>query len=208
MAKRWTRPRAIRRTSVIGAYKRSKLVAEREVERLIAERNLPAVMVAPSTPIGPRDIKPTPTGRIIVEAATGRMPAFVDTGLNLVHVDDVAEGHMLALEKGRIGENYILGGTDMTLQAMLAEIARLSGRRPPRVKLPRAPLFPLAFAAEAVARITGKEPLLTADALRMSRYRMFFSSAKAQAELGYTARPPAEALADALAWFGANGYLQ
>jgi dihydroflavonol-4-reductase len=193
--------------SVIGAYKRSKLVAEREVERLIAECRLPAVLVAPSTPIGPRDIKPTPTGRIIVEAATGRMPAFVDTGLNLVHVEDVAEGHMLALEKGRVGENYILGGTDMTLQQMLAELARLSGRRAPRVKLPRAPLFPLAFAAEAVARVTGKEPLLTADALRMSRYHMFFSSAKAKAELGYRARPPAQALADALAWFGANGYL-
>ena len=194
--------------SVIGAYKRSKLVAEREVERLIAERHLPAVIVAPSTPIGPRDIKPTPTGRIIVEAATGKIPAFVDTGLNLAHVDDVAEGHMLALEKGRVGENYILGGADMTLQAMLGELARLSGCRAPRVKLPRAPLFPLAFAAEAIARVTGKEPLLTADALRMSRYHMFFSSAKAQSELGYRARPPAEALADALAWFGANGYLK
>ncbi len=193
--------------SVIGAYKRSKLVAEREVERLIADSRLPAVIVAPSTPIGPRDIKPTPTGRIIVEAAKGKMPGFVDTGLNLVHVDDVAEGHMLALERGRIGHNYILGGTDMSLQAMLGEIARLSGRRPPKLKMPRAPLFPLAFMAEAVARMTGKEPFLTADALRMSRYRMFFSSAKAKTELGYMARPPVEALADALAWFGANGYL-
>ena len=194
--------------SAIGAYKRSKLVAEREVERMIAEEHLPAVIVAPSTPIGPRDIKPTPTGRIIVEAATGKMPAFVDTGLNLVHVDDVAEGHMLALEKGQIGQNYILGGTDMTLQAMLADIARLSGRRPPTIKVPRGPLFPLAFAAEAVARVTGKEPFLTADALRMSRYRMYFSSAKAMRELGYKARPPIEGLADALTWFGAQGYLR
>src|SRR6185437_52462 len=164
--------------SAIGAYKRSKLTAEREVERLIAERELPAVIVAPSTPIGPRDIKPTPTGRVIVEAARGKMPAFVDTGLNLVHVDDVAEGHMLALEKGRIGENYILGGADMSLKAMLAVIAGLSGRRAPRLKMPRAPLFPLAYGAEALARLTGKEPFLTADALRMSRYHMFFSSAK------------------------------
>jgi dihydroflavonol-4-reductase len=194
--------------SAIGAYKRSKLVAEREVERLIAEQGLPAVIVAPSTPIGPRDIKPTPTGRIIVEAATGKMPAFVDTGLNLVHVDDVAEGHMLALEKGRIGQNYILGGADMTLQAMLAEIAALSGRRAPTLKVPRGPLFPLAFAAEAAARLTGKEPFLTADALRMSRYRMYFSSAKAEAALGYRARPAREGLKDALAWFGANGYLR
>lgn len=194
--------------SVIGAYKRSKLVAEREVERLIAEKNLPAVIVAPSTPIGPRDIKPTPTGRIIVEAATGRMPAFVDTGLNLVHVDDVAAGHLLALDKGRIGENYILGGEDVSLETMLADIARMAGRRAPTVKLPRAPLFPLAWAAEAVARLTGKEPFLTADALRMSRYRMFFSSQKAQRELGYRARPYRAGLEDALAWFGANGYLQ
>jgi dihydroflavonol-4-reductase len=194
--------------SVIGAYKRSKLVAEREVERLVAEAGLPAVIVAPSTPIGPRDVKPTPTGRIIVEAASGRMPAFVDTGLNLAHVEDVAEGHMLALEKGRIGENYILGGTDMSLQAMLAEIAALCGRRAPSVKLPRAPLYPLALAAEAAARLTGKEPFITRDALAMSRYRMFFSSAKAERELGYRARPPVEGLKDALAWFRAQGYLR
>ena len=193
--------------SVIGAYKRSKLVAERAVERLIRDEGLPCVIVAPSTPIGPRDIKPTPTGRIIVEAATGRMPAFVDTGLNLVHVDDVAHGHLLALDKGRIGENYILGGTDVALETMLGDIAFLSGRRAPTIKLPRAPLFPLAWAAEAFARITGKEPFLTADALRMSRYRMFFSSQKAIQELGYVARPYNEGLKDALAWFGANGYL-
>ena len=193
--------------SVIGAYKRSKLVAEREVERMIADDGLPAVIVAPSTPIGPRDIKPTPTGRIIVEAATGRMPAFVDTGLNLVHVDDVAEGHFLALDKGRIGENYILGGEDVSLQTMLGDIALLSNRRAPKVKLPRGPLFPLAWGAEAMARLTGKEPFLTADALRMSRYRMFFSSAKAKAELGFAARPYREGLRDALTWFGAQGYL-
>jgi dihydroflavonol-4-reductase len=193
--------------SVIGAYKRSKLLAEREVERMIAEEGLPAVIVAPSTPIGPRDIKPTPTGRIIVEAASGRMPAFVDTGLNLVHVDDVAEGHFLALERGRIGENYILGGEDVTLAQMLADIAGLAGRRPPTISLPRAPLFPLAFAAEALARVTGKEPFLTADALRMSRYRMYFSSEKARRELGYAARPYREGLKDAHAWFAARGYL-
>jgi dihydroflavonol-4-reductase len=193
--------------SVIGAYKLSKLLAEREVERMIAEEALPAVIVSPSTPIGARDIKPTPTGRIIVEAATGRMPAFVDTGLNLVHVDDVAEGHFLALERGGIGENYILGGTDVTLAQMLADIAVLAGRRAPTVNLPRGPLFPLAFAAEAVARITGKEPFLTADALRMSRYQMYFSSAKAMRELGYAARPYREGLKDAHAWFAAHGYL-
>jgi dihydroflavonol-4-reductase len=194
--------------SVIGAYKRSKLVAEREVERLIENEKLPAVLVAPSTPIGPRDVKPTPTGRIIVEAATGRMPAFVDTGLNLVHVDDVAQGHLLALDKGKIGENYILGGEDVALETMLGDIAFLSGRRAPRIKLPRGPLFPLAYAAETIARVTGKEPFLTADALRMSRYRMFFSSEKARRELGFTARPYREGLRDALGWFRDNGYLR
>jgi len=193
--------------SVIGAYKRSKLLAEREVERLVREEGLPAVIVAPSTPIGPRDIKPTPTGRIIVEAATGRMPAFVDTGLNLVHVDDVASGHLLALDKGKIGENYILGGENVALQTMLGDIAFLSGRKAPTIKIPRAPLFPLAWAAEAVARVTGKEPFLTADALRMSRYHMFFSSEKARRDLGYTARPYREGLKDALSWFRENGYL-
>jgi dihydroflavonol-4-reductase len=193
--------------SVIGAYKRSKLLAEREVERLIRDHNLPCVIVAPSTPIGPRDVKPTPTGRIIVEAATGRMPAFVDTGLNLVHVDDVANGHLLALDKGRIGENYILGGEDVALETMLSDIAFLSGRKAPTIKLPRAPLFPLAWGAEAIARLTGKEPFLTADALRMSRYRMFFSSEKARRELGYTARPYRSGLSDALGWFRENGYL-
>jgi dihydroflavonol-4-reductase len=194
--------------SVIGAYKRSKLVAEREVERLVRDEGLPAVIVAPSTPIGPRDIKPTPTGRVIVEAATGRMPAFVDTGLNLVHVDDVAHGHLLALDKGRIGENYILGGTDVALETMLGDIAFLSGRRAPSLKIPRAPLFPLAWGAELLARVTGKEPFLTADALRMSRYRMFFSSEKARRELGYTARPYKEGLRDAMTWFRENGYLK
>jgi dihydroflavonol-4-reductase len=194
--------------SVIGAYKRSKLLAEREVERRVAQEGLPAVIVAPSTPIGPRDIKPTPTGRIITETANGKLPAFVDTGLNLVHVEDVAEGHFLALEKGKIGENYILGGQDVPLQTMLGEIAALAGRKAPRIRLPRGPLFPLAYGAEAFARLTGREPMLTADALRMSRHRMFFSSAKAERELGYAARPYARALEDAFAWFGANGYLR
>jgi dihydroflavonol-4-reductase len=194
--------------SVIGVYKRSKLMAEREVERVIREQNLPIVIVSPSTPIGPRDVKPTPTGRVIVEAATGRMPAFLDTGLNLVHVDDVAQGHLAALDRGQVGQNYILGGADVALEKMLGDIAFLSGRKPPTIKLPRAPLFPLAYAAEALARVTGKEPFLTADALRMSRYHMFFSSEKAKRELGYTARPYLEGLKDAVGWFGANGYLK
>ncbi len=193
--------------TVIGAYKRSKLVAERLVERMAGE-GLPAVIVSPSTPIGPRDVKPTPTGRIIVQAANGGMPAFVDTGLNLVHVDDVAQGHLLALEKGRTGENYILGGEDVRLKDMLAAICALVGRRPPRLQLPRAPLYPLAWCSEAVARYTGNEPMLTVDALNMSKYHMFFSSKKAQDELGFTARPYQQAIADAVAWFRQSGYIK
>jgi dihydroflavonol-4-reductase len=195
-------------TTVIGAYKLSKVVAERLVEKMVMENALPATIVSPSTPIGPRDIRPTPTGRIIVEAATGKMPAFVDTGLNLVHVDDVAQGHLLALDHGEIGERYILGGEDVSLRQMLGVIAELAHRRPPRVKLPRGPLYPLAYAAETVARFTNKEPFLTADALNMSKYRMFFSSDKASRAFGYKARPYREGLADAMEWFGQEGYLQ
>jgi dihydroflavonol-4-reductase len=192
----------------IGAYKRSKVVAERLVEEMVAREGLPAVIVQPSTPIGPRDVKPTPTGRVIVEAANGKMPAFIDSGLNLVHVDDVAAGQLLALDKGRIGERYILGGQDVMLGDMLAQIAALVGRKAPTIRIPRGPLFPLAWANEALARMTGKsDPFLTLDSLRMARYRMFFSSAKAQAELGYQARPHAEALRDAIDWFRQAGMI-
>ena len=191
----------------IGAYKRSKVLAERLVERMVAEEGLPAVIVNPSTPIGPRDLRPTPTGRIIVEAACGRMPAYVETGLNVVDVDDVAQGHLLALAHGRIGERYILGGENLMLCELLGEIAGLTHRRAPRVKLPVAPLIPLAHAAEALARVSGREPFLTVDGLRMSRNRMFFSSAKAGRELGYRPRPHDAALKSALDWFGRAGYL-
>lgn len=189
----------------VGAYKRSKVEAERVVLDLVARRGLPAVIVSPSTPIGPRDIRPTPTGRVVVEAANGRMPAFVDCGLNLAHVDDIAEGHLLAFAHGRIGERYILGGQDVSLRDMLAEIARQTGRRAPRIGLPGRALMPLAAASEMRARATGREPFLTRDGLRMARHRMYFSSAKAQRELGYRARPFAEALLDALAWFRGAG---
>ncbi|MFP6561349.1 hopanoid-associated sugar epimerase [Paraburkholderia sp. B3] len=192
----------------IGVYKRSKVLAERAVERMIERDGLPAVIVNPSTPIGPRDVKPTPTGRIIVEAATGKIPAFVDTGLNLVHVDDVARGHFLALEHGRIGERYILGGENLPLQQMLADIAGMVGRKAPTLALPRWPLYPLALGAEAVARFTKREPFVTVDALKMSKNKMFFTSAKAERELGYRARPYRQGLEDALAWFREAGYLK
>jgi dihydroflavonol-4-reductase len=192
----------------VGAYKRGKVLAERLVERLIADHGLPAVTVNPSTPIGPRDIKPTPTGRIVVEAASGRIPAFVDTGLNLVHVDDVARGHVLAMEKGVIGERYILGGQNVSLREFLADIAALTGRRAPTVNLPRAPLYPLAWAAETIGHITGKEPFVTRDALNMAAHHMFFTSAKAEGRLGYTARPYRHALEDAIEWFRLAGRIR
>ena len=192
---------------MIGPYKRSKFEAEQVVSELIVERRLPAVIVNPSTPIGPGDVKPTPTGRLIVEAARGRMPGFVDTGLNIVHVDDVATGHLLAGERGRVGERYILGGENMSLADILALVARLSGRRPPALKVPYAVILPVAVGAEALARLTGREPFVTLDGARMSKKRMYFSSAKAVAQLGYAARPAAEAVADAVGWFRVNGYL-
>jgi len=191
----------------IGPYKRSKIAAERLVEAMIANDGLPAVIVNPSTPIGPRDVKPTPTGRIIVEAARGRVPGFLDTGLNLVHVDDVAEGHIAALKRGVIGERYILGGEDVLLADMLAEIARMVGRRPPRLRLHPAMVIPVAYIAEATARFTGREPFTTRDGIRMAAHRMFFTAAKAERDLGVRARPYREALADAIQWFGAAGYL-
>jgi dihydroflavonol-4-reductase len=192
---------------MVGVYKKSKYLAEQEVSRLIHHHKLPAVIVNPSTPVGPGDIKPTPTGRIILEAAKGLMPAFVDTGLNIAHVMDVAMGHSLAFEKGIVGERYILGGENLGLGEILAIIAKLAHRPAPTVKLPRELIFPLACGAEAFGYLTGKEPFVTIDALRMAKKKMFFSSAKAESKLGYTCRPAQVAIADAFAWFQNKGYL-
>jgi dihydroflavonol-4-reductase len=191
----------------IGTYKRSKIAAERLVEAMVARDKLPAVIVNPSTPIGPRDVKPTPTGRIIVESARGRIPAFVDTGLNLVHVDDIAEGHLAALRHGVIGERYILGGTNVLFADMLADIARLVGRTPPRLRIPRAVAMPIAYAAETIAWFNGREPFATLDGIRMAKYRMFFTAAKAERDLGFHARPYLQGLEDAVRWFRQAGYL-
>jgi dihydroflavonol-4-reductase len=193
---------------MIGPYKRSKFAAEQVARGLARERGLPVVIVNPSTPVGPGDIKPTPTGRLIVETARGQMPAFVDTGLNIVHVDDVAEGHLAAAENGRIGERYILGGENMALAEILAEVAQAVGRRPPWLRVPHSVLFPVAIGAELAARATGRDPFVTLDGVRMSRKKMYFSSEKASRELGYRSRPAREAIADAVCWFRDNGYLQ
>ena len=192
---------------MVGHYKRSKFLAEeaaREAVRLGSE----VVIVNPSTPVGPGDIKPTPTGQLVFDAAAGRMPAYVDTGLNIAHVDDVAAGHLLAFQRGRPGERYILGGEDMTLREILGEIARLVGRKPPSIRLPSAVVMPIAYVAEAMARVTGRPTRVTVEGVRMSRKLMFFSSAKAAQELGYQWRKPTQAFADAIDWFRAEGLLQ
>jgi len=192
---------------MIGHYKRSKFLAE-EVACEAAKAGTCVVIVNPSTPVGPGDVKPTPTGQLVLDAASGRMPAYVDTGLNVVHVDDVAAGHLLAFHRGRPGERYILGGEDMTLQEILVEIAQLVGRKPPRIRLPAAVVMPIAYAAETMARLTGRSTRITVEGVRMARKRMFFSSAKAVRELGYRWRPPRLAFADAIVWLREQGLLR
>jgi dihydroflavonol-4-reductase len=191
---------------MVGPYKRSKFLGEEAVQKL-ADAGAPVVIVNPTAPVGPRDVKPTPTGRTVIEAAAGRMPAFVDTGLNLVHVDDVAMGHLLAHDKGIVGARYILGGENLTLQQILARIAALTGRKPPTVSLPIPVVLPFAYLAEMWARISGREPFATVDGVKLAKKKMFFTSAKAERELGYIARPVDDALIDAIAWFRANGML-
>jgi len=191
---------------MIGPYKRSKFLAEEAVRHLAGE-GVPVVIVNPTAPVGPRDVKPTPTGRTVIEAAAGCMPAFVDTGLNLAHVDDVAAGHILAHDKGTIGARYILGAENLTLQQILGRIAALTGGKPPRVKLPIAAVLPIAYGAEAWARLSGREPFVTVDGVKLARKMMFFSWDKAARELGYNPRPVDEALQDAMAWFRAHGML-
>jgi dihydroflavonol-4-reductase len=192
----------------IGTYKRSKFLAERAVMDLVRREGLPAVVVNPSAPVGPRDIKPTPTGKMIRDAAAGRVPAYIDTGLNMVHVDDVAEGHALALERGRIGERYVLGGENLLLKDILALVAEVVGRRPPRIEVPEALVWPAAWFMEGLARLTGIPPMMTRDHIKMARHKMFYSSAKAIRELGYSPRPLRAAIEDAVAWFRANGMLR
>jgi dihydroflavonol-4-reductase len=194
-------------SDMIGHYKRSKYLAE-EVAREAARAGLSVVIVNPSTPVGPGDIKPTPTGQLVLDAAAGRMPAYVETGLNIVHVDDVAAGHLLAYERGKSGERYILGGADMTLREILSVIAALVGRKPPAIRLPYAAILPLAYVAEGFAWMSGRSGRLTLEGLRMSRKRMYFSSAKAAHELGYQARPPLAAFEDAVVWFRERGLLR
>ncbi len=195
----------VRAGDLVGPYKRSKFVAEQEALRF-AEEGLDVVVVNPSTPVGELDRRPTPTGRIIVDALRGRMPVFVDTGLNLIDVRDVAEGHALAAERGVAGERYILGNRNVSLGEMLAMVADAAGTRPPSIRLPHWIPLALAHAAEAWASLGGPDPHPSVDAVRMARHRMHFDSGKAVRDLGLPQRPVEDAIERAVRWFRANGY--
>lgn len=195
-------------SDMVGHYKRSKYLAE-QVALRYAREGLPVVIVNPSTPVGVADIKPTPTGKIIVDFLNGRMPAYVDTGLNLIDVEDVALGHLLAAEKGRIGEKYILGNENLTLQQILLLLAALTDQSAPRFEIPYLLALTVAYADAAVARmIPGREPSIPPVGVKLSKKKMFFDSSKAVRELGLPQTPVQEALRKAVLWFAMNGYLK
>ncbi|HEX9080058.1 MAG TPA: hopanoid-associated sugar epimerase, partial [Desulfuromonadaceae bacterium] len=192
---------------MVGHYKKSKFLAERVAERC-AGQGLPVVIVNPSTPVGPLDIKPTPTGRIIVDFLNRRMPAYLDTGLNIIAVEDCARGHILAEQKGRVGEKYILGNADLTLSAIFGLLAGITGLPAPRVRLPYLPILLAAYLNEGISRITGREPLIPLAGVQMAAKFMFFDSSKAVRELGLPQTPVRDALERAVEWFRANAYVK
>jgi dihydroflavonol-4-reductase len=192
---------------MVGHYKKSKFLAEREAEGFL-KKGLPLVIVNPSTPVGRLDIKPTPTGKIIVDFLNGKMPAYLDTGLNIIDVEDCARGHLLAADKGRIGEKYILGNENLTLQGIFAKLGRITGLEPPRVKLPYTPILMAAYVNEAISAITGKEPLIPLAGVQMAGKFMYFDATKAVRELGLPQHPVDDALRKAVEWFQANGYVK
>jgi dihydroflavonol-4-reductase len=190
---------------MVGHYKKSKFLAEREAERFVS-RGLALVIVNPSTPVGPLDIKPTPTGKIIVDFLRRKMPAYLDTGLNIIAVEDCARGHILAEQKGRVGEKYILGNTNLTLREIFDLLEGITGLAAPRVRLPYTPILLAAYVNEGIARITGKEPLIPLAGVQMAAKFMYFDSTKAVRELGLPQTPVKDALQRAVEWFRDNGY--
>ncbi len=192
-------------SEMCGHYKKSKFLAEREAERFLA-RGLPLIIVNPSTPVGHLDIKPTPTGKMIVDFLNRKMPAYLDTGLNLIDVADCARGHLLAAKHGRIGEKYILGNENFTLREIFVLLESISGLPAPRTKLPYVPILLAAYVNEALSRCTGKMPLIPLAAVQMAGKRMFFDSSKARKELGLPQRPVKSALRQAVEWFRNEGY--
>jgi dihydroflavonol-4-reductase len=188
-----------------GHYKRSKYLAEQEVMKL-AKAGLPVVIVNPSAPVGEGDVKPTPTGQVIVDFMKGRMPAYIETGMNIVDVDDVATGHLLAMEKGRIGERYILGNTNLMLHEVFEILSRLTGVKAPTIKLPRLAILPLAYANLWIANLTGQPPRIPLEGVKMAKYKMHYDCSKAIRELGIPRTPPEVALGKAVKWFRDHGY--
>ena len=191
---------------MVGPYKKSKFLAEREAEKFIA-RGLPLVIVNPSTPVGPWDIKPTPTGKIIVDFLNRRMPAYLDTGLNLIDVEVCARGHILAEEKGLTGRKYILGNANLSLRNIFGMLQEITGLPAPKVRLPYAPVLAAAWLNEGLSRLTGREPLIPLAGVRMAAHHMYFDSSRAVRELGLPQTPVAEALERAVGWFRTNGYV-
>lgn len=190
-----------------GPYKRSKFLAE-QVALEFAKDGFPVVIVNPTAPLGDHDFRPTPTGKMVVDFLRGAMPAFLDTGLNAVDVKDVAAGHLLACERGRVGERYILGGENLTLQQIFGKLADVTGRAAPKIRIPYAVAYAAGMASTGWAAVTGKEPRAPLDAVRMARKKMWVRHDKAARELGYQARPAAEALRSAADWFQASGYCE
>lgn len=192
-------------SDMVGEYKKSKFLAEIEVKKL-AQQGIPVTIVSPSTPVGPFDVKPTPTGKIIVDFLQRKMPAYLDTGLNFVDVEDVARGHILALDKGKIGESYILGGTNLTLIEMLQILQEITSLSAPKIQMPYAVAYTAAAVSQFLFSSIGKEPPIPLDGVKMARKYMFFDSTKAQQELGYSITPVKSALTKAVNWFYENGY--
>jgi dihydroflavonol-4-reductase len=192
-------------SDMVGHYKKSKFLAEREAEKLVA-RGLPLVIVNPSTPVGPLDIKPTPTGRIIVDFLNRKMPAYLDTGLNIIAVEDCARGHILAEQQGTVGRKYVLGNTNLTLREIFAALEKITGLTAPKVRLPYTPILLAAYINEGISRITGKEPLIPLAGVQMAAKFMYFDSSRAKIELGLPQTPVTDALQRAVKWFRQNGY--
>ncbi|MFA7059328.1 MAG: hopanoid-associated sugar epimerase, partial [Pedobacter sp.] len=192
-------------SDMVGHYKKSKFLAEREAEKFVS-MGLPLVIVNPSTPVGPLDIKPTPTGRIIVDFLNRKMPAYLDTGLNIIAVEDCARGHVMAEQKGQIGEKYILGNTNLTLREIFGLLEEITGLSAPRFRLPYMPILLAAYVNEGIARITGKEPLIPLAGVQMAAKFMYFDSSRAVRELGLPLSELKDALKRAVDWFRANNY--
>jgi dihydroflavonol-4-reductase len=191
---------------MIGHYKRSKWMAEQEASKA-AKAGLPVIVVMPTTPVGPWDWKPTPTGKIILDFLNGKMPGYVETGLNFVGVEECAAGHLLAAEKGKIGERYLLGGENLTLKQLLDTLSRITGLSAPKLKIPHGLALGVAYANTVFSRLIGREPGIPVEGVKIARHMMFVDCSRAQRELGFKAGPVGAALERAVRWYAANGYI-